>query len=71
VRPFHTQGVVASCVVVGNVDGESGSGVASDGIRQVQNQTVGVGGNTLLITTDTPPQKGIAYRCGPASGQAR
>ncbi len=62
---------VTSCVAVGNVDGESGSGVVSDGIRQLQNQTVGVGGNTVLVTSDLAPQKGIAYRCGPASGQAR
>ena len=62
---------VVSCVVVGNVDGEVGSGLAIDGIRQLQNQTVGVGGNTVLVTSDLPPQKGIAYRCGSASGQAR
>ena len=62
---------VASCVAVGNVDGENGSGLTSDGIWQLQNQTVGVGGNTVLVTSDTPPQKGIAYRCGPAGGQAR
>ena len=62
---------VAACVVVGNVDGDNGSGLTSDGIRQLQNQTVGVGGNTVLVTSDTPPQKGIAYRCGATSGQAR
>jgi hypothetical protein len=62
---------VAACAVVGNVDGENGSGLTSDGIRQLQNQTVGVGGNTVLVTSDLPPQKGIAYRCGPAGGQAR
>jgi hypothetical protein len=59
---------VASCVVVGNVDGEVGSGLAIDGIRQLQNQTVGVGGNTVLVTSDLPPQKGVAYRCGLAGG---
>jgi hypothetical protein len=57
---------VASCVVVGNVDGENGSGLTIDGIRQMQNQTVGVGGNTVLVTSSIPPQKGIAYRRGPA-----
>jgi len=62
---------VASCVAVGNVDGENGSSLTSDGIRQLRNQTVGVGGNTVLVTGDLPPQKGIAYRCGPASNQAR
>jgi hypothetical protein len=62
---------VAVCVVVGNVDGEIGSGLAVDGIRQLQNQTVGVGGNTVLVTSELPPQKGIAYRCGPASSQVR
>jgi len=62
---------VASCAAVGNVDGQNGSGLTSDGIRQLQNQTVGVGGNTVFVTSDLPPQKGIAYRCGAASGQAR
>jgi hypothetical protein len=62
---------VASCVVVGNVDGENGSSLTSDGMRQLQNQTVGVGGNTVLVTSDLPPQKGIAYRCGSVGGQAR
>jgi hypothetical protein len=62
---------VASCVVVGNVDGEVGSGLAVDGIRQLQNQTLGVGGNTVLVTSDIPPQTGIAYRCGAAGVQAR
>ena len=46
-------------------------GLTSDGIRQLQNQTVGDGGNTVLVTSDLPPQKGIAYRCGAAGGQAR
>jgi len=62
---------VASCVAVGNVDGGNSSGLTSDGIRQLQNQTVGVGGNTVLVTSDIPPQKGIAYHCGPASNQPR
>ena len=62
---------VASCVAVGNVDGEVGSGLEIDGIRQLQNQTVGVGGNTVLVTSDLPPQKGIAYRCGTEGNQAR
>jgi len=54
---------VASCVVVGNVDGNNSSGLTSDGMRQLQNQTVGVGGNTVFVTSDIPPLKGIAYRC--------
>jgi len=62
---------VASCVVVGNVDGKNGSGLTIDGIRQMQNQTVGVGGNTVLVTSDIPPQKGIAYRCRSEGGQSR
>jgi hypothetical protein len=62
---------VASCIVVGNVDGENGSGLTIDGIRQMQNQTVGVGGNTVLVTSNVPPQKGIAYRCGAAESKAR
>jgi hypothetical protein len=61
---------VASCVVVGNVDGNNSSGLTSDGIRQLQNQTVGVGGNTVLVTSDIPPQKGIAYRCGVAGDKS-
>jgi hypothetical protein len=62
---------VAACVAVGNVDGENGSGLTIDGIRQMQNQTVGVGGNTVLVTSDISPQKGIAYRCDPAGRKSR
>jgi hypothetical protein len=62
---------VASCVAVGNVDGKNSSGLTSDGIRQMQNQTVGLGGNTVFVTSDIPPQKGIAYRCGPAGNKSR
>jgi hypothetical protein len=51
---------VASCLPVGNVEGNNGSGLTSDGIRQMQNQTVGVGGNAVLVTSDIPPQKGPA-----------
>jgi hypothetical protein len=61
---------VASCVVVGNVDGATGSGLAIDSVRQMQNQTVGVGGNTVLVTSALPPEKGVAYRCGVAEGQS-
>jgi hypothetical protein len=61
---------VAACVAVGNVDGNNGSGLTSDGIRQLQNQTVGVGGNAVLITSELSPQKGIAYRCGPAGNKS-
>lgn len=60
---------VASCVAVGNVEGNNSSGLTSDGIRQMQNQTIGVGGNTVLITSDIPPQKGNAYRCGSAGNK--
>lgn len=62
---------VASCIVVGNVDGENGSGLTIDGIRQMQNQTAGVGGNTVLVTSNLSPQKGIAYRCGSVGDKPR
>jgi hypothetical protein len=59
---------VASCVAVGNVDGRNASGLTSDGVRQMQNQTLGVGGNVLLVTSELS-QKGIAYRCDAGSGK--
>jgi hypothetical protein len=61
---------VASCLAIGNVEGNNSSGLTSDGIRQMQNQAIGVGGNTVLVTNDMPPQKGIAYRCGADGNRA-
>jgi len=62
---------VASCVAVDNVEGNNSSGLTNDGIRQMQNQAVGVGGNAVLVTSDISPQKGVAYRCGPAGSNSR
>lgn len=58
---------VAGCTAVGNADGNNGSGLMINGIRQMQNQTLVAGGNTLLVTSSVFPQKGIAYHCGAAA----
>ena len=58
---------VASCTVLGNVDGLTESNYVRDERREMQNQTVDLGGDTLLLTGEMNPPKGIAYRCKPAA----
>ena len=52
---------VAGCKVVGNVSGLMPSGdVQFYSESQLRNRTVGLDGNTVLLTT---PREGVAYRC--------
>ena len=65
---------VTGCTPVGNVDGHLAQGNYPEGMVQVRNQTVGLGGDTLFMTDDPaehvigPPNSffpmGVAYRCG-------
>ncbi len=62
----HKEADVASCTVLGNVDGLTETNYVRDERREMQNQAVGLGGDTILLTHDTDPPKGTAYRCKPS-----
>jgi hypothetical protein len=62
---------VASCTAVGNVDAHQYPLDHSNAMRQMQNETTGLGGNTLFLTFDpadhmiNPPNAyatGVPYR---------
>jgi hypothetical protein len=59
----HSEADVASCIVLGNVVGLTDTNYVRDERREMQNQTVGLGGDTILLTRDRDPPKGTAYRC--------
>jgi hypothetical protein len=59
----HKEADVASCSVLGNVVGLTDTNYVRDERREMQNQTVGLGGDTILLTRDRDPAKGTAYRC--------
>jgi hypothetical protein len=61
----HKEADVASCTPVGNVVGLTDTNYVRDERREMQNQAVGLGGDTLLLTRDRDPPKGTAYRCKP------
>jgi hypothetical protein len=67
VRMTHSEADVASCTPVGNVVGLADTNYVRDERREMQNQTVDLGGDTLLLTKEKDPPKGTAYRCNPAS----
>lgn len=59
----HEASDVASCTSVGNVDGRPYEVVdRTNGLKQMRNEVVGLGGDTLLVTSAV--NTGIAYRCG-------
>ena len=62
----HKEADVASCTVLGNVDGLTETNYVRDERREMQNQAVGLGGDTILLTHDRDPPKGTAYRCKPS-----
>jgi hypothetical protein len=62
----HKEADVASCAVLGNVDGLTETNYVRDERREMQNQAVGLGGDTILLTHDRDPPKGTAYRCNPS-----
>ena len=62
----HKEADVASCTVLGNVVGLTDTNYVRDERREMQNQAVGLGGDTILLTRDRDPPKGTAYRCKPS-----
>jgi len=56
---------VATCTSLGNVSTPSLMLTDPDAERQMQNETLGIGGNVLLLTTAWS-RTGMAYRCGDA-----
>jgi len=65
----HNDADVASCTVLGNVVGLADTNYVRDERREMQNQAVGLGGDTVLLTRDRDPPKGTAYRCKPSVSQ--
>jgi hypothetical protein len=61
----HKEADVASCTVLGNVVGLTDTNYVRDERREMQNQAVALGADTLLLTRDKDPPKGTAYRCKP------
>jgi hypothetical protein len=59
----HNESDVAACAVLGNVVGLADTNYVRDERREMQNQTVELGGDTILLTRDLDPPKGTAYRC--------
>jgi hypothetical protein len=62
----HNEADVASCTVLGDVVGLTDTDYVRDERREMQNQAVGLGADTLLLTRDRDPPKGTAYRCKPS-----
>ncbi len=62
----HKEADVASCTARGNVVGLADTNYVRDERREMQNQAVGLGGDTILLTRDVDPPKGTAYRCEPS-----
>jgi hypothetical protein len=54
---------VAACASVGNLSTPSMMMTDPDAERQMQNETLGLGGNVLLLSSSVS-RTGIAYRCG-------
>ena len=63
----HKEADVASCTVLGNVVGLTDTNYVRDERREMQNQAVGLGADTILLTRDRDPPKGTAYRCKPSA----
>jgi hypothetical protein len=59
----HNEADVASCKVLDNVIGLTDTNYVRDARREMQNQAVELGGDTILLTRDRDPPKGTAYRC--------
>lgn len=61
----HKEGDVAACTPLGTVVGLTDTNYVRDERREMQNQAVQLGADTLLLTRETDPPKGTAYRCKP------
>ena len=58
---------VESCTPLGNVVGLTDTNYVRDNRREMQNQAVDLGADTLLLAAGKDPPKGTAYRCKPAA----
>jgi hypothetical protein len=65
VKMTHKEEDVADCIPLGPVVGLTDSNYVSDERREMQNQAVDLGADTLLLTREIDPPKGTAYRCKP------
>ena len=63
----HKEEDVAGCTPLGPVVGLTDSNYVSDEQREMQNQAVDLGADTLLLTREIDPPKGTAYRCKPVA----
>jgi hypothetical protein len=70
VKMTHKEEDVEACTPLGPVVGLTDSNYVSDERREMQNQAVDLGADTLLLTRETDPPKGTAYRCKPAAAKA-
>jgi hypothetical protein len=55
---------LSGCVVLGRVAGQAPYDGQNDAIDQMRDQTIGLGGNVLLVTSELFTKTGVAYRCG-------
>ena len=67
VKLTHKEEDVADCTPLGPVVGLTDSNYVSDERREMQNQAVDLGADTLLLTREIDPPKGTAYRCKPGT----
>jgi hypothetical protein len=63
VRVTKAPADVASCKAVGNVSGHPPYVSPTDAMHQLRNQAAGLGGDTLLVTSEWTSVTGVAYRC--------
>jgi hypothetical protein len=63
----HKEADVATCTLLGNVVGLTDTNYVRDERREMQNQTLELGGDTVLLTREVDPPKGMAYRCKPSA----
>jgi hypothetical protein len=73
VQVTKASGEVAGCAPVGNLQVPKNGDGAIDVIHalaQIQNQTVGLGGNVAFVTEGSlrTPKAGVAYKCPSRSG---
>ena len=70
VKMTHKEEDVEDCTPLGPVVGLTDSNYVSDERREMQNQAVDLGADTLLLTREKDPPKGTAYRCKPSTTKA-
>lgn len=56
---------VAGCTILGTVRAKPPYVGQQDGMRQLQNEVAGLGGNVLFVTSYNVSATGMAYRCEP------